>query len=159
MDLPGGASELEAWQPLSATLHARLGPERAELLRSLDLAWRCGDYLFTHAGIAPTRPLEAQDPPAWLTMREPFLTGERWSHPFAVVHGHTIRGPEVLPHRIGIDSGVYRTGLLTMLELREQRLRFHCVGPLPPAQALAGLPCMEQPRSFMPVACGQEPGS
>jgi serine/threonine protein phosphatase 1 len=157
LDLPDGAAELMSRHSLGSTLRKRLGSARSTLLTGLDLAWRCGPYLFTHAGIAPARSLGAQDPPAWLTMREPFLAGVGWSHPFTVVHGHTIRGPEVLPHRIAIDSGVYRTKLLTMLEIRDERLRFHCVGPKPPADALAGLPCMQQQRSFLPVACGQEP--
>jgi serine/threonine protein phosphatase 1 len=39
-------------------------------------------------------------------------------HGFVVVHGHTIRQEvEVRPNRIGIDTGAYRTGVLTALAI------------------------------------------
>jgi serine/threonine protein phosphatase 1 len=35
-----------------------------------------------------------------------------------VVHGHTISmTPELLPNRIGIDTGAYRSGVLTALAI------------------------------------------
>ena len=108
----------------AALLRERLGPERLHLLRRLAPAWRCGDWVFVHAGIDPRRPLEAQRPESWLTLREPFLSGRVWPHDFAVVHGHTVRGPELLPHRVAIDSGVYRTGVLTAVEITGNLLRF-----------------------------------
>ena len=63
-------------------------------------------------------------------IREPFLTGAGWSHDFAVVHGHTPLGPDVQRHRIGVDSGCFRTGALTAVELTDDRLRFHVVADL-----------------------------
>ena len=50
-------------------------------------------------------------------IREPFLVDET-DHGFIVVHGHTI-SEEVDEHRnrIGIDTGAYRTGVLTALAI------------------------------------------
>ena len=83
-----------------------------------------------------------------LWLREPFLSARDWQQPFVVVHGHTIRGPEVHPHRIAIDSGAYRTGVLTALQLADDRLRFWCVGSDPKRKAFRRLPGLEQARRF-----------
>lgn len=76
-----------------------------------------GDYLFVHAGIRPGVKLERQTQADLRWIREPFLRDGR-DHGFVVVHGHTI-SPEVqeLPNRIGIDTGAYRTGVLTALAI------------------------------------------
>ena len=82
-----------------------------------------GNYLMVHAGIRPDRPLEEQTRADKRWIREPFL---RHEGPFGhvVVHGHTI-GPAVFatPHRIGIDTGAFRTGRLTALVLEGDRRR------------------------------------
>jgi hypothetical protein len=39
-------------------------------------------------------------------------------------------GPEVFPHRIGIDSGCFHTGVLTAVELANDWLRFHGVASM-----------------------------
>ena len=76
-----------------------------------------GEYCFVHAGIDPEVPLEAQRRSDMLWIRERFLRhAEPLSH--VVVHGHTIfEGVEHREHRIGIDTGAYRTGRLTALVL------------------------------------------
>lgn len=74
-----------------------------------------GNYLLVHAGIRPGTSLadQAQTDLRWI--REPFLTDER-DHGHVVVHGHTIcESIEQFPNRIGIDTGAYRTGVLTAL--------------------------------------------
>ena len=50
-------------------------------------------------------------------IREPFLLDDT-DHGCVVVHGHTI-SPEVeeRPNRIGIDTGAYRSGVLTALAI------------------------------------------
>jgi serine/threonine protein phosphatase 1 len=74
-----------------------------------------GSYLFVHAGIRPGTNLADQSLTDLHWIREPFLTDER-DHGYVVVHGHTIREEiEVLPNRIGIDTGAYRTGVLSAL--------------------------------------------
>ena len=76
-----------------------------------------GDYMFVHAGIRPGLPLARQTSADIRWIREPFLRDER-DHGVVVVHGHSIsEEPQIRHNRIGIDTGAYRTGLLTALAL------------------------------------------
>lgn len=109
---------------LAAALKESLGPDRLAFLQGLTLQHRIGDYLFVHAGLHPDRALDAQTEQDLLWIREPFLSGANWQHPVTVVHGHTPEGPTALPHRIGVDSGVFMSGCLTAVELCGDRLRF-----------------------------------
>jgi serine/threonine protein phosphatase 1 len=68
--------------------------------------------------------IEDQELGDLLWIRDEF-TRSRSCHEFIVVHGHTISlEAELLPNRIGIDTGAYQTGLLTALVLEgsDQRL-------------------------------------
>lgn len=82
-----------------------------------------GDYLFVHAGIDPSLPLEEQDRHDFLWIRDRFLRHEEpFSH--VVVHGHTIFDEvEARPNRIGIDTGAFASGRLTALVLEHDRRR------------------------------------
>jgi serine/threonine protein phosphatase 1 len=72
-------------------------------------------YLFVHAGIRPGVPLSHQVPEDLRWIRLPFLSDET-NHGRIVVHGHTISEEvEVRPNRIGIDTGAYRTDVLSAL--------------------------------------------
>lgn len=97
---------------------ARVIPEEDRaFLQSAEEWIEAGDYLFVHAGIDPARPLEEQQRSDLLWIRERFL---RHTDPFShvVVHGHTIFDEvEITGHRIGIDTGAYRSGRLTALVL------------------------------------------
>ena len=86
------------------------------LQRFSDQEW-IGDYLFVHAGVDPSLPLDSQSGRDLRWIREPFLSHGRPLDRM-IVHGHTI-APEVAwqPHRIGIDTGAYGTGKLTALGL------------------------------------------
>ena len=79
------------------------------------------DYIFVHAGIHPDRPIEEQTPSDLRWIRDRFLRhDEAFSH--VVVHGHTIfEDVEDTQHRIGIDTGAFRTGRLTALMLEDDR--------------------------------------
>jgi serine/threonine protein phosphatase 1 len=92
-------------------------------LARLEMALRLGGYLFVHAGVHPRLPL-GDVRQRLTTIREPFLSGEGWIHDFAVVHGHSIAGPDIAPHRIAVDSGAFWTGVLTCVELRDDQARF-----------------------------------
>lgn len=84
-------------------------------LSRLPLTYRFRNYLFVHAGIRPGRRLSRQvaDDLLWIT--DDFL-GSVQDHGVTVVHGHSISvGPDVRPNRIGIDTGAYRTGMLTAI--------------------------------------------
>jgi len=80
-----------------------------------------GDYLFVHAGIDPERALDEQKRSDMLWIRDRFLnhTGPLDK---VVVHGHTI-SDTVVDHgnRIGIDTGAFRSGVLTALVLEGDR--------------------------------------
>jgi serine/threonine protein phosphatase 1 len=83
-----------------------------------------GDYLFAHAGINPTRPLDAQDERDLLWIRDAFLSSTRRFDKF-VVHGHTpVKEPDIRSNRVNIDTGAYATGQLTCLVLEEDARRF-----------------------------------
>jgi serine/threonine protein phosphatase 1 len=76
-----------------------------------------GDYAFVHAGIDPARPLDDQRRSDLLWIRERFLnhTGPL---PKVIVHGHTIFDKVMdCGNRIGVDTGAFRSGVLTALVL------------------------------------------
>ena len=83
-----------------------------------------GSYYFVHAGIRPGIALKKQRFEDQLWIRDPFTSSTR-DHGAVIVHGHTIsEEAELLPNRIGIDTGAYYSGVLTCLVLEgtEQRL-------------------------------------
>lgn len=94
-------------------------------LNELRTCWRIDDLLFVHAGIHPEVPLEVQKFEDLLLIREPFLSAaETWPHSFLVVHGHTPSRPEIHPHRIGVDTGVFMSGALSAAQFRDGHVRF-----------------------------------
>ncbi len=95
-----------------------------QALSTLTPGLKLGGYLFVHAGVHPVRALADGESQRLTTMRQPFLDGEGWLHDFAVVHGHSIVGPDIKPHRISVDSGAYATGVLTCVELHGDQARF-----------------------------------
>ncbi len=92
-----------------------------QFLAELPVCLRIGDLFFVHAGIKPGIPLDMQEDQDMLWIREPFLT-EGPMMPLLVIHGHTPQ-PEadVGPGRIGIDTGAFFTGKLTVLKIDEGR--------------------------------------
>jgi serine/threonine protein phosphatase 1 len=92
--------------------------EHVEFLESFVDSCRFGDYLFVHAGVRPGVPLDQQSQSDLRWIRDPFLTDEEADHGVLVVHGHTIADEvDQRPNRIGIDTGAYRTGVLTALAI------------------------------------------
>ena len=107
-----------------AAIRAAVPRKHVEFLESFLDTCRFGDYLFVHAGIRPGVELEQQSQTDLRWIREPFLLDDR-DHGFTVVHGHTISADvEERANRIGIDTGAYRTGILTALVIdgSERRL-------------------------------------
>jgi len=145
---------------LAARARAMLGPELLRLLGRLVTVRQCGAYVCVHAGIRPGQPLAEQERRELITLREPFLSGKGWAHPFTTIHGHTIRGPEVLEHRIAVDSGSYRTGVISAVQIEGDRLRFVSVTSDPRLKAFKRLPGLEQRRRFdapEPLSDGRPP--
>ena len=98
---------------LSEELARAISIDHLAFLNSLQLSFRCGGFLFAHAGIRPGVPVADQDEKDLLWIREDFLGSEA---PFGVfvVHGHTpVRAPEMRSNRLNIDTGAFATGRLT----------------------------------------------
>jgi serine/threonine protein phosphatase 1 len=79
--------------------------------------FQVGDYLFVHAGIRPGVDLSEQSQTDLRWIRGAFLDSDH-EHGFVVVHGHTIsEDVQLRTNRIGLDTGAYRSGVLTALGL------------------------------------------
>jgi serine/threonine protein phosphatase 1 len=96
-----------------------VAPAHTAFLESFSDTFRFGDYLMVHAGVRPGLPLHSQTQEDLHWIREPFLSDPR-NHGFVVVHGHTIVDQvEQRPNRIGIDTGAYRSGLLSAIGIQD----------------------------------------
>lgn len=100
-----------------AAVQRAVPPSHVEFLNSFADTCRFGDYLFVHAGIRPGVELNLQSQSDLRWIRAPFLIDDR-DHGMIVVHGHTISNKvEEKANRIGIDTGAYRSGVLTALAI------------------------------------------
>jgi serine/threonine protein phosphatase 1 len=114
---PKGGFDVQRLRGLQGGLRHRLPERHQRFLNGLYLLHVEGDYAFAHAGIRPGVALEAQEEMDLLWVRGLFLRSEV-DHGKIIVHGHTIiPEPEILPNRIGIDTGAWFTGRLTCLAL------------------------------------------
>jgi serine/threonine protein phosphatase 1 len=102
-------------------LLAAMPAAHLHMLQGLDLMAAVGDYAFVHAGVAPGSPLARQDEADLLWIRDEFVS-HRGGFEKVVVHGHTWAGdePVLTPHRLGVDTGAYRTGALTALRIDDE---------------------------------------
>ncbi|MEZ0243931.1 MAG: metallophosphoesterase family protein, partial [Sphingomonas sp.] len=74
-----------------------------------------GDYMFVHAGVRPDKPLDRQKVNDLRWIRGDFLD-YRGTLEKIIVHGHSIADEvEITPHRIGLDTGAYASGVLTAM--------------------------------------------
>lgn len=119
---------------LGAALRDALPAAHRAFLRALAPSHREGDFLFVHAGIRPGIALEDQIEDDLLWIREPFLSANT-DHGCVVVHGHSIvAAPVFRSNRIGIDTGAFRTGVLTALAIEGDRVEMLQAGaPAPGA--------------------------
>jgi len=86
-------------------------------LQCLRDSYVCGDFLFVHAGIRPGVPLEQQLTSDMHWIRHDFLDSTA-DHGCFVVHGHTpVPHPDFRSNRINIDTGAWRTGVLTCIAI------------------------------------------
>lgn len=117
-DLAEDAND-EDWPALRDRFAAALSPEHLTFYRQLEFIITVGDYAFVHAGVRPGKALHQQADEDLLWIRGDFLRAEG---PFekVIVHGHTpTEQPEITPHRIGLDTGAYKTGVLTAARLED----------------------------------------
>ena len=109
----------QAADVLEHNLGSAIPQEHLRFLASFADSARFGDYLLVHAGIRPGVTVEAQSPADLRWIRKGFLDNPT-DHGFIVVHGHSISlEVEEAPNRIGIDTGAYKTGVLTALWLED----------------------------------------
>ena len=102
-------------------LQASIPQKQMRWMKSLPLTARSGDYFFCHAGIRPGVPLGRQARADLLWIRGDFVD-DMGDHGAVIVHGHTIEETVTMrPNRIGIDTGAYRSGVLTALYLEDDR--------------------------------------
>jgi serine/threonine protein phosphatase 1 len=149
-----GGAECARSYGISSTALKRTDPDRAvevlrekipkpdqEFLESFVDTFRIGTYLFVHAGVRPGVPLPEQKQSDLRWIRQPFLDNED-DHGFIVVHGHTIANQiDVRGNRIGLDTGAYRTGVLTAMGLEGRERWFLQTEP----KSSAGENSPEQP--------------
>jgi len=102
--------------------------------KSLSMMHQVGPLVFVHAGLDMNTALAEQSPENLFWIRGPFLNWEGPLKDFVVVHGHSITAnfkPEILPHRIGIDTGSYRRkGKITAAIFERNSVRFFSSGTL-----------------------------
>jgi len=104
---------------IAERLRAAVPHDHKAFLQGLADSFRFGDYLFVHAGIRPGVPIDQQTGKDLRWIREGFLE-DSTDHGLIVVHGHTIvERPEEHPNRIALDTGAYRSGILTAIRIDE----------------------------------------
>jgi len=120
---PAARTDAEAWRRARDAFAAALPAAHLAFYRTLELMAEAGDYAFVHAGVRPGVPLEAQAERDLLWIRQEFLQA---TQPFGkvIVHGHTpSEEPQLLPNRLGVDTGAYATGVLTAVRLEGEHQR------------------------------------
>jgi serine/threonine protein phosphatase 1 len=110
------------WPWIQEEFRDRLPARHRTFLENTQSSHAVGDYFFVHAGVRPDVSLSEQSPKDMLWIRGEFLDsvqdfGKR------IVHGHTIVDQvTVLPNRIAVDTGAWRSNRLSCLVLEEDTL-------------------------------------
>lgn len=109
---------------------AAVPSEHVAFLRGLRPYHATQTHIFVHAGLRPGTGIQTQSFEDMLSIRGPFLDVEV-DHGRIVVHGHTpaAKGPDLLPHRINLDTGCYATGRLTCAAFDSDGLRIFSTAP------------------------------
>jgi len=102
----------------AAAVAERLPTAHREFLLSLQTRVYLGRFLCVHAGVRPTRPLDAQAEDDLLWIREEFIAAPH-PFPYTVLYGHTPQRTVRLhlPYKIGLDTGLVYGNQLSCLEL------------------------------------------
>ncbi|MEM0985504.1 MAG: metallophosphoesterase [Pseudomonadota bacterium] len=100
-------------------LSAAIPDSHLTVLQSTLESIRFGDYLFAHAGIRPGVDLDQQSARDLRWIRKDFLESDA-ALGCVVIHGHTVTETVTeRSNRIGLDTGAYKTGLLTAIMIEE----------------------------------------
>jgi serine/threonine protein phosphatase 1 len=115
----------------------RMPAAHLRLLQGLKAMAVVGDYAFVHAGVRPGAALADQAERDLYWIRGEFIESEG-PHEKVIVHGHTWIDdkPQLHPHRLGIDTGAYATGVLSALRLEDGKRAVIQVRGAKPAEAL-----------------------
>jgi serine/threonine protein phosphatase 1 len=115
--VPHSRSEMETPSAIRRSLLEVFPREHELFLQCLRNSFVCGDFLFVHAGIKPGVPMKMQDPEDLFWIRDEFLNSKQ-NHGRVIVHGHTpVAHPDIRENRINIDTGAWRTGVLTCIAI------------------------------------------
>ena len=118
-------------------LRDKVPANHVSFLESFVDTFRVGDYLFVHAGVRPGVELAEQSQTDLRWIRGDFLESDH-EHGFVVVHGHTIcEEVQVRANRIGLDTGAYRSGVLTALGLEGKERWFLQTGASAACESLS----------------------
>lgn len=110
-------------EELFAALPQLISQSERDYIASFEEYIVAGDYMFVHAGIDPAIPIEDQKRSDLLWIRDRFLNHEGPLDK-VVVHGHTIFNKVMdCGNRIGIDTGAFRSGVLSALVLEGDQRR------------------------------------
>ena len=115
----GPATDLWEWNGGNPDLLPYAKQHFSWLSRLPHIAIRA-QYLFVHAGVRPGVPIDRQKLTDLLWIRQPFLTKSSHGLPYVVVHGHTVTDDHCIDrrqNRINVDTGAFRTGILSSLVL------------------------------------------
>jgi serine/threonine protein phosphatase 1 len=116
-------TDVEAWARVRDAFDQALPAPHRQFYQGLELIRVVGDYAFVHAGVRPGVAIEDQAERDLLWIRWEFLN-DRGPFGKVIVHGHTpMEEPQVLPHRLGLDTGAYATGVLTAVRLHGEEQR------------------------------------
>ena len=121
------------FENVQAKIKKSMTPDIITMLTNMNESFQIGQLFFVHAGVDPRYSLAHQTLESKLWIRDEFLTPITWPFNEVIIHGHTIehftKKPKIYNHRIGIDSGVYATDLLTGIEFLGAMMRFIMVQP------------------------------
>lgn len=113
-----------SFEEVAERLPSMVPQSHVEFLGSGEDFITIGDYVFVHAGIRPGVPLERQELMDLRWIRDEFLNDER-DHGAMIIHGHTIQDEvDECANRIGIDTGAYKSGVLTAIVLEGAERRY-----------------------------------
>lgn len=121
---PDNDADAAAWRETWNDFRGVIPQGHLRFLRSLEDRIELGRFLFVHAGVDPSRPLDRQKVRDLRWIREPFLSDPRLLDRI-VVHGHTpVERPFSDRRRIGVDTWAYAKGILSAVELSAGQMRF-----------------------------------
>lgn len=121
-----GINRISGRRSMRALLGARIPAAHIDFLRGLPSLISVPGYAFVHAGLRPGVPLVQQSDQDLLWMRPDEHSQVPPSTEFFTVHGHTpVPTVQVRPGRINIDTGAFKTGVLSCLRIsRDGRLAY-----------------------------------